>query len=411
MGSKKRFCSPFKVNDNGDWSLVLSNKDSTDTRARQMKGFANALIGKIIDLMNDDYSMRCDDICNWKMTTERIVPLINHINSSKINIVFYPWTGDQCENRISATINIDNKTNPKADIWTWDGNYCVDAKYYGNLNSTSDDDNSEKKVYEFDFDEFRKFLRDVCCNKNDTDISKNDDILSQEEINSLLNYLDDDGKNINNKIHRHNIKDDDSSKKKIRNVRKPKAYDHLTKQVFDTSSNRESGNCKKIAIKNIIKAICSNYFSKPHYYINFNSITWTNDSDTNTNEYSVLVKYHRKTFKINISLEEAHDGSQVVYLFWGRYVISKLNPTTQKWNVIKYDTLPLKGDVKHRDENTDSSKPKNKIKPQGKSKNNKSDLPDIDSLSNDLLDLTEKFETINNKINALADKIYNSLHR
>ena len=400
MGSKKRFCNPFKVNDNNDWSLVLNNKDSTETRAKQMKAFANALIGKVIDSINNDF-MYSDDVCNWKMTTEKIVPLINHINSNKINIVFYPWTEDHCENRISATINIDTDTNPKTVIWTWDGNYCIDAKYYGNINGISDDDNSEKKVYEFEFDEFIKFFKDVCCNKNDNNILKNDGVLLQEEINSLLNYLDDD-KNINNKIHRHNIKDNDSSKKKIRNVRKPKAYDHLTKQVFDISSNRESGNCKKIAIKNIIKAICSNYFSKPHYYINFNSITWTNDSDTNTNEYSVLVKYHRKTFKINISLEEAHDGSQVAYLFWGRYVISKLNPTTQKWNVIKYDTLPLK--------NTDSSKSKNKIKHQGKPKNNKSDLPDIDSLSNDLLDLIEKFETINNKLIDLSENI-NFLHR
>ena len=408
MGSKKRFCNPFKVSDNGEWSLMLNNKDSSETKAKQMMEFTNTIIGKVIDSINDESTY--SDIYNWKKTEEQVIPLINHINSNKIDIVFYPWTGNQSENRINVTIDIDNKTNPKAVIWTWNGNYCVDAKYRGNINGMDEDGSPGKEIYEFEFDMFMNLLKNVCYNKNDNNISKKDnisknDLLSQEEIDSILNSLNDD-EIINDKGYLLNLKDCDfnfnNNKKKVRNVCKPKAYDHLTKQVFDISNNHESGNCKKIAIKNIIKAICSNYFSKPHYYINFNSITWTNDSNTNTNEYSVLVKYHRKTFKINISLEETHEDSQVAYLFWGRYVISKLNPTTQKWNVIKYDLLPMK--------NTDSSKPKNKIKRQSKFKNNKSKLPDIDSLNNDLIDLTEKFETINNKLINLSENI-NSIHR
>lgn len=409
MSSKKRYSVPkeflqkVKINGNG-CPLMLGFKKSDENRVKIVNDFAQAIINSVVNSFK--LGQACQDLRDRTLSaTNNIIPIMN-IGSNKAIITFLPWKGKHSNDRVVVVVDI--KTSKRNNVfWSWDGNYVIESRTCGNVNTPTEDTPS-KAVYEFEFNELRDILKKVCCEE---DVKNNSNVLSDDEVNSLLKIFNDDNKSKIDKVKsdtgiskqsknkRLEFRDHDF-KKKTRNVCKPKAYDHLTNQVFDISSSG-SGNCKKIAIKNIIKAICSNYFSKPHYYIDFNKIIWTNDSNTNTDEYSVIVRYHRKTFKINVSLEESHDDGQATYSFWGRYVISKYNPNSNKWNVIKYDTLPLKdGPTKKDTSDADDDLPE-KVKRYADTIRNNISEEDLIKLDEQIV----QFKKTADKIFELADRI------
>ena len=413
MSSKKRYSVPKefqkpKVNSNG-CPLMLGFKKSDENQAKIVTDFARAIINSVVNSFK--LGEACQDLSDRTLSaTNKIVPVMN-IGSNKAIVTFLPWKGKHSNDRV--TVVVDIKTSKRNNVfWSWDGNYVIESRTCGNVNIPTEDAPS-KNVYEFEFNEFKDILKKACCEEA---VKNNSHVLSDDEVNSLFKILNDDNKNKLDKANPdhsisrqsknkgRDLKDYDF-KKKTRNVRKPKAYDHLTNQVFDVSSSG-SGNCKKIAIKNIIKAICSNYFSKPHYYIDFNKIIWTNDSNTNTDEYSVIVRYHRKTFKINVSLEESYDEGQATYSFWGRYVISKYNPNSNKWNVIKYDTLPLKNVPTESDASDVGDDLPKKIKKHADMSRNDISEEDLDKLDEQIM----KFKKTADKIFELADRIESLLN-